>query len=81
MQNNNHQRRHPRGSSPNQEIAQGFARWVGRLRSIKDAPEGQVAAQVVDQRANLRKEPIEKESRVQQQSDDEGRWHDDGGEI
>lgn len=39
MENNTYERKHFRGSSPDQEMKKVFNNWVKRLRSIEVAPE------------------------------------------
>lgn len=87
MQNDNYQTKHRRGSSPHQEITQGYVDWVRGLPStpltgsIKQTRE-------YSQRGDRKKELTVRESGPRQtggglaarQSDDEGHWQDDGGE-
>lgn len=80
MQHNNYQRKFLRRSSPHQEIELGFANWVRGLRSIEQAREGLLRTRLVEQPGNQRIELIAPPSCPQRQSDDEGRWQDDGGE-
>ncbi len=87
MKNNNYQRKHLRGSSPHQEMKQGFDNWVRGLRStpltrsIEQAPEDSLTPLCgIEQRGNQRMKLTTQESVSRQQSDDEARWQDDGGE-
>ncbi|HTK82620.1 MAG TPA: hypothetical protein VL633_10040 [Bacteroidota bacterium] len=73
MQNNNHQRKHVRGSSPHEEMKEGFKRWVRNLRSIEPAQEDPATPSRILDQSKEQKNP------VADQPDAEGRWHDDGG--
>jgi hypothetical protein len=75
MQNTHYHIKHHRGSSPPPgEIQQGFVDWVSGLRSIEQYREEQLTTRPVEKQGGSRKES------AQQQSDDEARWQDDGGE-
>jgi hypothetical protein len=81
MQNNNNQRKHSRGSSPSQVTKQGFDTWVRRLRSIQQVPENSTTPiHELEMTGNQSTELVTLAFSSQQQSYDEGRWQDDGGE-
>ncbi|MBI3365882.1 MAG: hypothetical protein HY033_13365 [Ignavibacteriae bacterium] len=62
-------------------MKQGFDDWVRRLRSTEQAGKDTLTPLCgVEQRGNQKMEFIAQESGSPQQSDDEGRWQDDGGE-
>lgn len=83
MQNTHYQIKHPRGSSPHAELEQGLDncppdRTVARtrvrgLRSIEENPKD-------SQRGGREKEFTVQKDDPGSQSDDNGRWQDDGGE-
>lgn len=81
MQNNNHQRKYPRGISPHQEMKRGFDTWVRRLRSLEQAPADSLTPmRGIGDRSDRKIELPVQESGPQRLSGDEGRWQDDGGE-
>lgn len=90
MQNNHYQTKHHRGSTPHQEMQQGFDRWVRGLRSIEQDPEGPQRrdrpGELITQEAGPRQarstDSIGRAegSQAGRQWDEEGRWQDDGGE-
>ena len=80
LQDNSYQTKLFRGSSPQEEIRQGFIDWVRGLRSIGEVPEDFMTTPLVEPRANPRMESGTPAPFPQQESDDEGRWQDDGGE-
>jgi hypothetical protein len=89
MRNTHYQTRHPRGSTPHQEMQQGLDRWVRGLRSIEQDPKG---SQRRDGRGeSTTREPGPRQARstdstgraegaqAGRQWDEKGRWDDDGG--
>jgi ABC-type uncharacterized transport system involved in gliding motility auxiliary subunit len=81
MHDLNDQRKRFRGSSPQEEMKQEFDNWTRSLRSIEQPPEGSLTPSVkADQRKEQTMASTERASGGSQQSDDEGRWQDDGGD-
>jgi len=80
MQDNSYPRKHARGSSPHEEIQDGFADGVRGNPTLEQVPEDSLAKQHERQKRNQRLEYISRETRPGSQPDDEGRWQDDGGE-
>lgn len=81
MHNVNYQRKRLRGSSPQEEIKQEFDNWTKSLRSIKQPLEDVLTPSVtLEQRKEQKIAREVRESTASQQSDDEARWQDDGGD-
>lgn len=80
MRNNHYQSEHLRRSSLNQEMKQSFETWVRRLRSIASPEDSLISLCGFKRRGDRRIELTTQGSYLQRQSDDEGRWQDDGGE-
>jgi hypothetical protein len=80
MQNTHYQTRHPRGSTPHQEMQQGFDRWVRGLRSIEQDPKGSQRRGGRGELTTQEPGPRQAEgSQAGRQWDERGRWDDDGG--
>ena len=89
LKNNNHKTRQYRGSSPPfQETDQGFHEWEVGLRSTYQPSDESPYVQLLEQQLDQEEESDDQETdarrhkgvRTGQDSDDENRWQDDGGE-
>ena len=94
MQNNNYQTKHHKftrvptsrdfgdrkGSSPHQEMKQGFDKCVKGLRPIEQVTEDSTTQLYrVEHRVDVKRQLTFAENDAERQSDEEGRWQDDGG--
>lgn len=81
MQNNNNQSKNGRGSSPRKEQKQDIDHSVKGVRSIEKIHENSQTPLCRDeQQENQKRESSAQGHSPPRQSDDEGRWQDDGGE-
>jgi hypothetical protein len=80
MQENTHERKHVRGSSPHQEPKQEFDHWLKDIRSISQEPEDRLTAHAAENPGTQQEPPPIHEASSGQPADDEERWKDDGGQ-
>lgn len=83
MQNDNCHTKHHRGSSPPPSGKRAGIGQLGERVSVnRTGPEDSLTPLCgVEQRGNQRMELTAQESGPRRQSDDEGRWQDDGGDA
>jgi hypothetical protein len=78
--------KHRRGSLPQHEIKnemnRGISDWMRRLRSVEGTPEDSlIPPGDILQHGDHNMELTARDSYPSQNTDDEGRWQDDGGEC